>query len=56
MKALKALKIPAVPSSASGQGSQNAGAGEQMNPEALVDEKVLEQMEKKQWNSNCKSG
>lgn len=38
MKALKELKIPAVPSSASGQGSQNAGAGTQvpqMNPAAM---------------------
>ncbi len=38
MKALKELKIPAVPSSASGQGSQTAGAGAQMpqmNPAAM---------------------
>lgn len=38
IKALKELKIPAVPSSASGQGSQNAGAGTQvpqMNPAAM---------------------
>lgn len=38
MKALKELKIPAVPSSASGQGSQNTGAGTQvpqMNPAAM---------------------
>ncbi len=38
MKALKELKIPAVPSSASGQGSQNAGAGTQvpqMNPATM---------------------
>ncbi|WP_242261931.1 efflux RND transporter permease subunit [Bacillus cereus group sp. BfR-BA-01453] len=38
MKALKELKIPAVPSSASGQGSQTAGTGAQMpqmNPAAM---------------------
>ena len=38
MKALKELKIPAVPSSASSQGSQTAGAGAQMpqmNPAAM---------------------
>ncbi|KWW51916.1 Swarming motility protein SwrC, partial [Bacillus cereus] len=38
MKALKELKIPAVPSSASDQGSQTAGAGAQMpqmNPAAM---------------------
>ena len=38
MKALKELKIPAVPSSASGPGSQNAGASTQvpqMNPAAM---------------------
>lgn len=39
MKALKELKIPAVPSSASGPGSQNAGASTQvpqMNPAAMT--------------------
>ncbi len=39
MKALKKLKIPAVPSSASGPGSQNAGAStqvQQMNPAAMT--------------------
>lgn len=39
MKALKELKIPAVPSSASGPGSQNAGAStqvQQMNPAAMT--------------------
>ncbi|MEX5518210.1 efflux RND transporter permease subunit [Bacillus cereus] len=38
IKALKELKIPAIPSSPNGQGSQNAGAGAQtpqMNPAAM---------------------